>query len=700
MISLVVPTYNEKANIGRLVERTGAALAKCGEEYELIVVDDGSTDGTGDEVRRLAADGRPWLRLLVREYERDLSTAVVAGWRIARGDVLGCMDADLQHPPELVPKMLAELRGAPADVVVGSRHVSGGGVSEWSLWRRFVSWTATLMAAGILPGTLGKVADPMSGFFLMRATVIARAALNPVGYKILLEVLAKGGYSHVVEIPYVFEERAEGGSKMSARTAVQYLAHLSRISIDSGEAERLLRYALVGAGGALVNVVMALDVFISRFNWPLPAAALGGAACAMVNNFTWNEFFTFRDAHRDQPGGASVLLRFLKFCAFSITGVAISVAAIAALHYGAGLGLAWSIVAGVLAGGLWNFLTNSHVTWAAWWDRNLLSKVAHPPVPVGNAGGMVYVPCNLCGSREYRVMYAGRVAPVAALTEQAFRCTSLQHGDFTNIVQCSRCGLLYENPREPEDVIETRYEQVEDATYEREMEGRVRTYSAMMPAIEAYFPGPGRALDIGCYLGVFLDVARARGWQTFGVEPSAWAAERTRRKGHQAVNAPLRRSALAPESFDLITLWDVIEHLHDPLGELREIHKLSRPGGIFALTTMDAGSLYAKVSGRRWPWYMRMHLFYFTRGTLTRMLDMAGFEVLKIEKAKRIVSLRYFLEKAGAVLRPLGGLLRLAARPFGSVYVTVDFGDNMMVIARKKEAGAVPAAQAAPSRTD
>src|SRR5208282_226440 len=110
MISLVVPTYNEKANIARLVERAGAALAQCGEEYELIIVDDGSADGTGEEVRRLAADGRPWLRLLERAYERDLSTAVVAGWRIARGDVLGCMDADLQHPPELLPRMLAALR--------------------------------------------------------------------------------------------------------------------------------------------------------------------------------------------------------------------------------------------------------------------------------------------------------------------------------------------------------------------------------------------------------------------------------------------------------------------------------------------------------------------------------------------------------------------------------------------------------------
>ncbi|HUK52681.1 MAG TPA: polyprenol monophosphomannose synthase, partial [Candidatus Binatia bacterium] len=230
MISVVIPTYKERANIGRLVERTGAALATLGEEFELIIVDDNSPDGTGEEVRRLAAEGRPWLRLLVRENERDLSTAVIAGWRIARGEILGCMDADLQHPPETLPKLVQELRRTGADIVVGSRYVAGGGVSHWSLFRRFISWSATLMASLILPGTLGRVHDPMSGFFVVRRAVLERVALNPIGYKILLEVLAKGNYARVLEVPYVFEERSKGGSKMSSKTVFQYLAHLMRIS--------------------------------------------------------------------------------------------------------------------------------------------------------------------------------------------------------------------------------------------------------------------------------------------------------------------------------------------------------------------------------------------------------------------------------------------------------------------------------------
>ena len=229
MISLIVPTYNERGNIEPLVERAGAALLAAGEEFEVIIADDCSPDGTAQEVRRLAADQRPWLRLLARENERDLSTAVAAGWRIARGDILGCMDADLQHPPEILPRLLAELRQSGAEIVVGSRHLPGGGMSDWGVARRFISWTARRLSAAVLPGLLQRVSDPMSGFFLLRAAVLARASLDPIGYKILLEVLARGEYEHVAEVPFVFERREKGGSKMNARTALLYAVHLRRI---------------------------------------------------------------------------------------------------------------------------------------------------------------------------------------------------------------------------------------------------------------------------------------------------------------------------------------------------------------------------------------------------------------------------------------------------------------------------------------
>ncbi len=252
MISLVVPTYNERPNIETLVERTGAALASTGEAFELIIVDDDSPDGTADAVRGLQAT-RPWLKLLVRENARDLSTAVVAGWRSSRGDVLGCMDADLQHPPEVLPKLVEQLRTSGADIVIASRNVRGGGVSDWSLARRLVSWISKLLAAFVLPGTLGEVRDPMSGFFLLRRPVLDGAVLNPTGYKILLEVLAKGNYTRIEEVPFVFEERAQGGSKIGSSTVLKYLIHLVRISLETGEATRMIKFALVGLSGVVVN---------------------------------------------------------------------------------------------------------------------------------------------------------------------------------------------------------------------------------------------------------------------------------------------------------------------------------------------------------------------------------------------------------------------------------------------------------------
>ena len=361
MISLVVPTYNERGNIAALVERTGEALASTGEPFELIIVDDNSPDGTADAVRALQGI-RPWLRLLVRTKARGLSTAVMAGWDIAHGDVLGCMDADLQHPPEVLSKLVESLRTTRADVVVASRHVRGGGVSDWSLARRFVSWTATVLATMILPGTLGEVRDPMSGFFLLRRHVIRGAVLKPRGYKILLEVLAKGDYALVREVPFVFEERVEGGSKIGSSIMWDYMVHLARISFETGEAARIAKFALVGLSGALVNL------FLYRWLRAVPGlsvwlAATAAAGIAIVNNFIWNERFTFPETYRASPGSGPLFRRFLMFTLISLVGLLLNVAVVELLV--AKLHEPWlpGVAAGIAVAGAWNFLTNSNLTW-------------------------------------------------------------------------------------------------------------------------------------------------------------------------------------------------------------------------------------------------------------------------------------------------------------------------------------------------
>lgn len=679
MISLVVPTYKERQNIEPLVARTGAAMLALGEPFELIIVDDDSPDGTGDEVRRLQAT-RPWLKLLVRQNERDLSTAVIAGWRIAQGDVLGCMDADLQHPPEKLAALVERLHATNADIVIGSRHVKGGGVSNWSLLRRFVSWTATLMATCILPGTLGKALDPMSGFFLVRRRVIERVALNPIGYKILLEVLARGDYNTVEEVPYIFEEREKGGSKMSSKTVWYYLGHLTCLSFETGEATRIVKYALVGLTGAVINFSLARYLH-EPLGWSLEAASLPAIAAAILNNFIWNDLFTFPEARKAAPGIGSWLRRLLSFSFFSATGALLNLGILSLLHLVAGFPKTLSLVVAIAIAGVFNFFVNSNVTWRAWWNRKLLSRTQAQETTLNaqQMQGMAFIPCNYCGSTEYKVLYPGNADKQGDIAAQAFRCTSEEHGDFTNIVQCSQCGLLFENPREVETVSDKKYQDVEDPTYDLETPGRIRTFSKLMDGLQQYATKPGKMLDIGCYTGVFLDVAKSRGWETHGVEPSRWASRKAQSKGHQVINAPLQKAGLAPESFDMVTIWDVIEHLQDPQGQLKLAFDLLKPGGVFGLSTMDVGCMFAKVTGRHWPWYMRMHFYYFSAASMARMLRAVGFEVVRIERHKRIVSLRYLLRKGMSLFGPLAFIGRILGLPFGNVFVTVDLGDIMNV---------------------
>jgi dolichol-phosphate mannosyltransferase len=361
MISIIVPAYNERGNIEPLVERAGEALAASGEPYELIIVDDNSPDGTAEVVRGLQAS-RPWLRLVVRTKDRGLSSAVIAGWDVSCGDVLGCMDADLQHPPEVLSKLIHVLRTSGADVVVASRHVSGGGVSDWSLARRIVSWTATLLATLAVPGTLGEVRDPMSGFFLLRRDVIRRAPLKPRGYKILLEVLAKGDYRGVKEVPFVFQERIEGGSKIGSSVIWDYVVHLFRIFLETGEAARAVRFIAVGLSGGIVNLFF-YRVLVAVPAWTVWEAATGAAAIAIVNNFIWNERFTFSEAREASPGVGPTVHRLLIFTLISLGGLILNIGVVELLV--AILRLPWvlGIVAGIAVAGAWNFFANANSTW-------------------------------------------------------------------------------------------------------------------------------------------------------------------------------------------------------------------------------------------------------------------------------------------------------------------------------------------------
>lgn len=230
-LALVIPTLREARNIQPLMRRVRAALDPYDRAYEVIVVDDDSGDGIDKIVAELASED-PRIRLIVRNNERGLAGAVLRGWAGTEAQVLAVMDADLQHPPELLPKLWAELdRGA--DLVVGSRYACGGCMRGWKVLRQMISRIAIWMTLPVQRAGI-RARDPMSGFFMVRRSCIERVELQKSGFKILLEILARAEIRSVIEVPFTFGRRYAGSSKASARVAVDYVALLIRLYRQKG----------------------------------------------------------------------------------------------------------------------------------------------------------------------------------------------------------------------------------------------------------------------------------------------------------------------------------------------------------------------------------------------------------------------------------------------------------------------------------
>ncbi len=225
-VSIVVPTYKEVENIPILTKQLFAALGDADIPAELIIVDDDSRDGTDTVVRQLAAD-HP-IRLITRTGERGLSSAVLRGFSEAQHDILLCMDADLSHPPRSVPDVVAPVAADTAEFCIGSRYTAGGVTrDDWGLLRKLNSRGATLLAR-----PLTKASDPMAGFFCLRRKVLTRAeqaGLDPIGYKIALEILIKARCTRLAEVPIEFADRLHGQSKLTLGQQLLYLQHLVRL---------------------------------------------------------------------------------------------------------------------------------------------------------------------------------------------------------------------------------------------------------------------------------------------------------------------------------------------------------------------------------------------------------------------------------------------------------------------------------------
>lgn len=298
-LSVVIPTRNERDNVPRLLDAIRAALA--GVDYELVFVDN-STDGTHHLLIEAAqGDGR--LTVLRPTRRRDLASAVVEGLQHSRGEVLAVIDADLQHPPALLPTLLARLQSADADIVVGSRYLPGAGRPGLSTARRLISQVTRRLARLLLRGAR-RSTDPLSGFFALRRAVIEDVTLRPVGFKILLEILVRGRYTRVEEVPFVFVERAGGRTKATIGQGTAFLRHVVTLTASSPADARLWKFLMVGASGVVLNVGAFWAVtHLLRVHYL--AAGVAAGLLATGSNYILNSAFTWADR---PPGSVSAFL--------------------------------------------------------------------------------------------------------------------------------------------------------------------------------------------------------------------------------------------------------------------------------------------------------------------------------------------------------------------------------------------------------
>jgi dolichol-phosphate mannosyltransferase len=348
-VTIIVPTYKEVESLPHLIDRVAKVRDAAGLDIDMLIMDDDSRDGS---VEMLAARPERWVQIVVRTTDRGLSQAVLEGARRARGEYLVCMDADLSHPPEVLPAMLAKLNGG-ADFVLGSRYVSGGTTShDWG----FLRW-ANSRAATLLAMPLTSVRDPMSGFFALRRSTFEQGKdLNPIGYKIGLELIVKCLCERVVELPIHFEDRRFGQSKLTLHQQMLYLQHLRRLYIFKfGAWTQLMQFLAVGALGTIVNLV-ALSALLAMAVPQRPAIALAIFG-AMGFNFVLNRRFSFSQSrHRPWPR------QFVGFVAASSVGALINYATtlFVAGHL-PGVRVQVAALIGIAVGTLFNFTASRYL---------------------------------------------------------------------------------------------------------------------------------------------------------------------------------------------------------------------------------------------------------------------------------------------------------------------------------------------------
>jgi dolichol-phosphate mannosyltransferase len=355
-LSIVIPTFNERSNVVELARRLDASLR--GIRWEAIFVDDNSPDDTARTVRELSRnDAR--IRVVHRIGRRGLSSACIEGMLASSAPYLAVMDADLQHDEMLLPLMLGDLSDGDLDIVIGSRYASGGSVGDWAADRARMSKLATRLSRLLVHAELK---DPMSGFFMLRREVLMEAAprLSGMGFKILLDILASVPRPlRFRERGYTFRNRYSGESKLDSFVAWEYIMMLLDKTIGQYVPVRFVPFALIGGFGVFVHMG-ALWVVFKILGQSFEVGQTVATIAAMTVNFVLNNLFTYRDRRLK---GWSLLTGWVSFSIACSVGAVSNVGIATYLFREGSIDWAFSALAGVVVGAVWNFAVTSVYTW-------------------------------------------------------------------------------------------------------------------------------------------------------------------------------------------------------------------------------------------------------------------------------------------------------------------------------------------------
>lgn len=291
--------------------------------------------------------------------------------------------------------------------------------------------------------------------------------------------------------------------------------------------------------------------------------------------------------------------------------------------------------------------------------------------------------CNLCSSEKYRVVYEA----TASLDNYPSDCTmtSPEWGLRERIVKCQGCGLIYKNPLPPVSTLVHNYINMIDEKYLEEEAGRRISARSILKELKK-LKKKGRVLDIGCATGFLLDEAKKDGWKVYGVELSKWAADYTKNKfGIEVFQGSLRRANLPDRFFDAVILKDTLEHVYNPKEILIEIRRILRPDGIICLNTPNIDSLVSKLLRAKWWGIKDVHLYYFTRKTLYKLLDITGFKPVRCKFHSRTFSLRYWVERFSKYNEVIFKILNYFVRntALRDILLRINLGDQIEVYASK-----------------